>query len=79
MSACDGLGMGGRVNWVKVTEVMSGTRSAQQCNQRWHATLKPRMEGGIRFGQWSQDEVNMHESNIYIYVCMCQIAISISG
>lgn len=57
VSEFDGQGMGGRVNWVKVTEAMGGTRSAQQCNQRWHATLKPRVEGGIKFGQWSAEEV----------------------
>lgn len=45
-----------RVNWVKVSEYLGGVRSPQQCNQRWHASLKPKISGEMKLGPWSPQE-----------------------
>ncbi len=35
-----GQGLRKRVDWVKVSSYMEGTRSSQQCKKRWHNALK---------------------------------------
>ena len=63
MGLYEGQGQKGGVNWVKVSEHMGGTRSPQQCTQRWNGTLKPRSLGVMKSkGCWTDAEV------IYSYI-----------
>eukprot|EP00602_Paraphysomonas_sp_CaronLab_P013810 CAMPEP_0185042118 /NCGR_PEP_ID=MMETSP1103-20130426/42160_1 /TAXON_ID=36769 /ORGANISM="Paraphysomonas bandaiensis, Strain Caron Lab Isolate" /LENGTH=388 /DNA_ID=CAMNT_0027582127 /DNA_START=177 /DNA_END=1343 /DNA_ORIENTATION=- len=51
----EGQGKGGRVNWGKVAEHMSFTRSPQQCSHRWNNILKHRSPG-LRTCPWTEEE-----------------------
>ncbi len=44
-------------NWGKVSSYMGGTRSSNQCGQRWHTYLKLADFGLMKKGAWTNDEV----------------------
>lgn len=53
----EGQGKGGSVDWNKVSIHMGGSRSSQQCRDKWNYVLKPRLTGGgITSTNWSKDE-----------------------
>ena len=57
MELYKGQGLKGGVNWVKVSEHMGGTRTHQQCNNRWNGILKPRSLGVMITTGWTDAEV----------------------
>jgi hypothetical protein len=62
MALFEGQGKGGAVAWAKVFEHMGGTRTHNQCADRWSKTLKHRSRGGgggnNKQGEWSEAEVS---------------------
>ena len=57
-----GQGVRQGVDWVKVSSHMGGTRSSNQCGQRWHDTLKLVDCEWIKKGDWAKDEVRPNQA-----------------
>lgn len=56
VSMFEGQGREGAVDWLLVVDMMGGTRSAQQCSNRWNKTLRPKRDGACT-GAWTEEEV----------------------
>jgi hypothetical protein len=69
------LNVTGIIDWVKVSEYMNGTRSAQQCCWRWKSALNPVILEDKNLSSWQKQEVqNMTKIFHYDYVlllCPC--------